>query len=123
MSQRPRHASVRKTYEFIKAHQREFPVEAQCRVLGVAPSGYYAGLKKPVSARGREDARLLRLIRASYTASQGIYGAFECRRNYSAIRPSPPREAGAGVDCLTGTNHAHADVPHRIGSLSRMPAS
>ena len=46
-----------------------------CRVLGVAPSGYYAWLMQPLSNRAQEDARLLRLIRASFTASQGIYGA------------------------------------------------
>jgi putative transposase len=46
-----------------------------CRLLGVAPSGYYAWIKKPVSNRAQEDARLLRLIRASFTAGQGIYGA------------------------------------------------
>jgi putative transposase len=32
-------------------------------------------LKRPLSARAVEDARLLRLIRASFTASQGVYGA------------------------------------------------
>ena len=46
-----------------------------CRVLGVAPSGYYEWLAHPMSNRAQEDARLLRLIRASFTASQGIYGA------------------------------------------------
>ncbi len=46
-----------------------------CRELGVAPSGYYQWLKCPQSARAVEDARLLRLIRASFKASQGIYGA------------------------------------------------
>ena len=46
-----------------------------CRVLGVAPSGYYEWLQHPISNRAQEDARLLRLIRASFTASQGIYGA------------------------------------------------
>jgi len=46
-----------------------------CRVLGVAPSGYYAWLEQPVSNRAQEDARLLRLIRASFVASHGIYGA------------------------------------------------
>ena len=75
MSEQARHASVRKTYEFIKKNQRQFRVQVLGRVLGVAPSGYYAWLKKPVSDHGLEDARLLRLIRASYTASQGIYGA------------------------------------------------
>jgi putative transposase len=46
-----------------------------CRLLNVAPSGYYAWLKNPMSDRAKEDARLLRLIRASFKASQGVYGA------------------------------------------------
>ena len=46
-----------------------------CRLLDVAPSGYYAWLNNPVSNRDREDARLVRLIRASFKASQGVYGA------------------------------------------------
>jgi putative transposase len=44
-----------------------------CRVLGVAPSGYYKWVKQPTSNRAQEDARLLRLIRPSFIASQGIY--------------------------------------------------
>ena len=39
------------------------------------PSGYYEWLLQPISNRGQEDARLLRLIRASLVASHGIYGA------------------------------------------------
>jgi putative transposase len=66
---------VRQKYEFIKAHRKQFPTEVMCRELGVAPNGYYQWLKCPQSARAVEDARLLRLIRASFTASQGIYGA------------------------------------------------
>ena len=66
---------VRATYGFIKANRDEYSVQGMCRVLGVAPSGYYAWLAQPVSNRGQEDARLLRLIRASFTASHGIYGA------------------------------------------------
>jgi putative transposase len=66
---------VRSAYEFIKSHRRQYGVQVLCRVLGVAPSGYYAWLLEPISNRALEDARLLRLIRASFTASQGIYGA------------------------------------------------
>ena len=33
---------VRSQYEFIKAHRRKHSVQAMCRLLGVAPSGYYA---------------------------------------------------------------------------------
>jgi putative transposase len=64
---------VRKTYQFIEAYRRDFPVQTLCQVLEVAPSGYYAWLHKPLSNRAMEDARLLRLIRASFVASHGIY--------------------------------------------------
>ena len=66
---------VRSTYQFIKAHRTQHSVQALCRVLDVAPSGYYEWLRQPLSDRAQEDARLLRLIRASFVASQGIYGA------------------------------------------------
>jgi putative transposase len=66
---------VRSTYEFIKTHRKKYNVRTMCRLLGVAPSGYYKWLQQPISNRATEDARLLRLIRASFTASQGIYGA------------------------------------------------
>jgi putative transposase len=73
MSTRLSTGRVRATYEFVKAHRREYGVEAMCRVLEVAPSGYYDWLKQPVSKRAQEDARLLRLN--------------------PAIRPSQPSEA------------------------------
>ncbi|MHB1943020.1 MAG: hypothetical protein ACYCP0_08190 [Acidiferrobacteraceae bacterium] len=44
-----------------------------CRELEVAPSGYYEWLKKPISDRALEDARLLRLSRASFDRSHGVW--------------------------------------------------
>ena len=32
---------VRSTYAFIKAHRERYSVQLMCRVLAVAPSGYY----------------------------------------------------------------------------------
>ena len=75
MSTKPSTGRVRSTYEFIKAHRDRYAAEPMCRVLGVAPSGYYEWLQQPISHRAQEDARLLRLIRASFLASHGIYGA------------------------------------------------
>jgi putative transposase len=46
-----------------------------CRLLNVSPSGFYEWVKRPLSARAIEDQRLLGLIRASYAASGGVYGA------------------------------------------------
>jgi len=45
-----------------------------CRVLRVHPSGYYAWLKKPHSARFKEDKRLLGLIKQSWLESGSVYG-------------------------------------------------
>jgi len=67
--------AARRIYEFIRTHSDPFGVRKMCRILGVAPSGYYRWLLQPLSNRAQEDVRLLRLIRASFTASQSIYGA------------------------------------------------
>lgn len=75
MSKRMSAGKVRKAYQFIEAHQRDYPVRVHCEVLEVAPSGYYGWPEHPLSNRAQEDARLLRLIRASFVASHGIYGA------------------------------------------------
>jgi len=46
-----------------------------CRTLKVSRSGYYDWVDRPLSNRARDDERLLVLIRASHTASGGIYGS------------------------------------------------
>lgn len=75
MSTRLSAGRVRAIYDFIKTHRDEYSVRTMCRLLDVAPSGYYAWLKEPLSTHAQEDARLLRLIRGAFVASQGIYGA------------------------------------------------
>jgi putative transposase len=75
MSKRMNLGRVRKASQLIEAHRQNYPVQTLCRVLEVAQSGYYAWLHKPLSNRAKEDARLLRLIRASFVGSHGIYGA------------------------------------------------
>ncbi len=44
-------------------------------MLKVSRSGFYQWLHKPLSDRAIDDRRLLTLIRASYEASGGVYGA------------------------------------------------
>jgi len=46
-----------------------------CRILKVSRSGYYDWIDRPLSDMARENERLLVLIRASHTASGGIYGS------------------------------------------------
>ena len=71
MSTRVSAGRVRSAYAFIKAHRHQYSVQSMCRVLDVAQSGYYEWLQQPISNRAQEDARLLRLIRAAFIASQG----------------------------------------------------
>lgn len=75
MSTKAVSARARAIYKFVQAHETECDRQTMCRLLGVSRSGYYAWLNHPQSDHAIEDARLLRLIRASFKASHGIYGA------------------------------------------------
>jgi len=62
-------------YQFINEHRHEHPVRTMCWVLRVSSSGFYDWFGRPLSNHAREDQRLLVLIRSSYAASGGVYGA------------------------------------------------
>ncbi|MEQ4930883.1 IS3 family transposase [Klebsiella oxytoca] len=61
-------------YRFINEHRTVWGVMTMCRVLNVARAGFYAWLHNPVSARDKDNQRLLILIRNSYSLSGGVYG-------------------------------------------------
>jgi putative transposase len=61
-------------YVFMRDHEREFRVRSMCRVLGVHPSGYYAWRRAPLSARAKDDRRVLGLIKQSWLESGSVYG-------------------------------------------------
>jgi putative transposase len=75
VSRKKNDQSVRRKYEYIKSNSHNHDIRMKCRLLGVARSGYYSWLEKPESDRAIEDKRLLRLIKASFAESQGVYGA------------------------------------------------
>ena len=62
-------------YAVITACAAEYAVAFMCRVLGVAPSGYYAWRACPLSDRARRDQALMPHVRATFTASKGRYGS------------------------------------------------
>ena len=61
-------------YAFIKAEKDTYSTESLCRVIGVHPSGFYSWLKQPLSARCKEDKRLLGLAKQSWLESGCVYG-------------------------------------------------
>lgn len=61
-------------YAFILAHEDQWPVTVQCRVLRVGTSGYYAWKKRPGSSAPDEDDRLSPIIRSIFEEHRGAYG-------------------------------------------------
>jgi putative transposase len=59
----------------VSENRARYPIAVMCRVLGVSPSGYYAWVKRPASARAVMDDALIAEIRAAHAASKGTYGA------------------------------------------------
>jgi putative transposase len=51
------------------------PIATTCRVLGVSPGGYYARLKRPLSARACANAELSAQIAEIHRRSRATYGA------------------------------------------------
>jgi putative transposase len=62
-------------YAVIAQYRDAYPVRLMCRVLGVAPSGFYAAAARPPSAHARRDLALAARVRAVHTASRKRYGA------------------------------------------------
>ena len=62
-------------YACIARHQGAHPVRLMCRVLAVAPSGFYAWRTRAPSARAQADATLLARVRQVHAASDATYGA------------------------------------------------
>ena len=76
-------------------NRAEYPIAVMCRILGVSPSGYYAWVKRPTSARALMDAGLTAKICAAHAASKGTYGAPRLRIDLAeaGIRVSRKRVA------------------------------
>lgn len=62
-------------YACIARHEREHAVRLMCRVLELAPSGFYRWRARGPSARATADAALLLRVRAAYDDSGQTYGA------------------------------------------------
>lgn len=69
-------------YAVIARHRDEYPVRLMCRVLEVAPAGYYAWRNRAARpARAIADERVLLSISAFFTRSRQTYGAPRIHRD------------------------------------------
>lgn len=71
-------------YACIARHRGEHPVRLMCRVLAVAPSGFYAWRTRGPSARAVADAAVLAAVRVAHAESDGTYGAPRVHRELRA---------------------------------------
>ena len=64
-------------YQFIAAHQREYPVKTMCRVLEVAGSGFYAWLRRlgAPSRRSQANTGLGERIVRIFQTNRQVYGS------------------------------------------------
>jgi putative transposase len=62
-------------YEFVQAHQDQFPVQRMCSLLEVSPSGYYAWRARPLSGRAQANQKLVAEIRDIHQQSRQTYGS------------------------------------------------
>jgi putative transposase len=124
-------------FQFIAAHQNEFPVRHLCHMLGVSPSGYYAWCRRPPSLRQREEATLLREIRRVHAWSRQTYGRprihaelraqgqpwnhkrIERLMHQHSIRARRPRRFHRTTDSLPGLPVA----PNRLNQKFSAPAA
>ncbi len=98
-------------YRFIHEHRREHAVQRMCRLLEVSPSGFYEWVQRPLSNRAIEDRRLRVLIRASYTASGGVYGH---RRVHQDLREIGETCGKHRVARIMRANHIKARHGYKI---------
>jgi putative transposase len=71
-------------YACIARHRREYTVRLMCRVLEVAPSGFYAWRKRSPSAHAIADERLMLNVRVAFARTHGRYGAPRLHRELRA---------------------------------------
>ena len=62
-------------YGFIEAHRGRWPVRLMCRVLGVAPGGYYGWRRRPVSPRAQRRQAPTAAIQAVHGEVKARYGS------------------------------------------------
>jgi transposase InsO family protein len=100
-----------------------------CRVLAVAPAGYYAWKKRPISTRTLRRSRLIESIRQVHSHSRGLYGSPRVHRQLRAQGTNCCRNTVAKLMKqqqirsrikrrfrihTTDSNHAYPIAPNRL---------
>ncbi len=82
------------SYAFVAEHRGQFSVRAMCRCLRIQPSGFYAWLQAPLSARAQEDRRQTELLQKAWAESGKVYGYRKLHDDL--VEQGDPRRRKAG---------------------------
>jgi hypothetical protein len=85
-------------YQFIAAHQDEYPITRMCQALEVSVSGYYASRTRPVSQHQRKDARLAAEIQRLFLENRGCLWESAHSRGLTSTRPAVWTQKGGPAD-------------------------
>jgi transposase InsO family protein len=99
------------TFAWIQHHREVWPVRAQCRVLGVSASGFYAWLNRRPSQRAVANQNLLQDIRRIHWDSHKRYGS---PRVCAALRAEGQRVSRRRVAKLMRNNDLCAITKRRV---------
>lgn len=115
-------------FAFIEVHVTQWAITTMCRVLQVSKAGYYAYVKRPLSARASADARLAAEIRAIHQTSRHTYGSPRVHAELAAQGQPHGRKRIARIMRTQGiraktvrqfrrttdSNHAHPIAPNTL---------
>jgi putative transposase len=87
---------------YIDANKDRFGVEPICQLLPIAPSTYYAAMRRPPSARALRDEKLKVDIRRVHEENFGVYGA---RKIWRQLHREGISVARCTVERLMGELH------------------
>ncbi len=86
----------------MREHEQEFRLRSMCRVFGLHRIGYYAWLKAPMSARAKDDARVMGLIKQCWLESGSVYGYRKIGRDLRDLGESCGKHRAARLMRMEG---------------------
>lgn len=105
----------------MREHEQQFRLRSMCRVFGLHPSGYYAWLRSPTSARTKDDARVLGRIKQCWLESGGVYGYRKITRDLRDLGESCGKHRAARLMRREGLR-AQVGYGRRPGMRGGKPA-
>jgi putative transposase len=99
------------SWRFIEKQQDQWPIRVQCRVLNVAPSGYYAWRDRGPSKRASANQILLQDIRQIFWESGKRYGS---RRVHKELKRQGQRVGKARIEKLMQANDLRSITKKRV---------